>query len=488
MSSPEALAPMVFSAQELLAFNEDQLVQFLNDSRTKSGGFDISRVVGVDGLSKGQREEFSRKLSAAAVKAGPLNINELSRLLGIFAGHDRTSDAPSRSRSRHVRSPTSSPPPEGNSRFEAFCHDELVEAGGRPVVPIELLLHTSKDAEVDRENFGPWLDDTLSRSRDGDVLPVFSTQLEDWMSFQHKWQWDNRGKYAGDEGFSASLESRRRRYLHKGELEMVSDPSFEAMARQIWKYEPRFLELSGKEGFTAYTHAVEKRLASHNFTQPFRLAKDPRQQDAWTTWVEYLNYVYWWRDRYAAEMKASELQYRKAWDELQRFNASPSSSTSSTTGTLDEEISATRFELEATRQQIRKFIRGTKVYQRREMAVCRQELRAQWVLEQLPLIETTPSLEHEAAKNDSSASSSKKRKLRDDQDNLARQQPKRMGQEVSHSGSIPDPEPKTGNGSGTAMPNERAATSTSTTANSKPRQEALLSKPQTPARRTRKQN
>jgi hypothetical protein len=94
---------------------------------------------------------------------------------------------------------------------------------------------------------------TLLGSQDG-VLPVFS----DWMSFQHKWQWDNRGKYAGDEGFSAFLESRRKRYLHKGELGMVADPSFEAIVRRAWESKPRFLELSGKEGFTAYTHAVEK--------------------------------------------------------------------------------------------------------------------------------------------------------------------------------------------------------------------------------------
>ena len=169
--------------------------------------------------------------SAAAVKAGPLNANELSRLLGIFAGHDRTGDALSRSQSRHVRSPTSSPPPEGNKRFEAFYYDKLIQAGSRPVMPLELLFHTSKNAEAYRKTFGPWLGDTNTDSRDGDVPPVFSTQLEDWTSFQHKWQWDNRGKFAGDEGFSAFLESRKKRYLHKGELEMVSDPSFEATVR-----------------------------------------------------------------------------------------------------------------------------------------------------------------------------------------------------------------------------------------------------------------
>ena len=62
MSSPEAIAPTVFSCQELLGSSEDQLVQFLNDCRTAGNDFDISRAPGLDGLSKGQQGEFCGKL------------------------------------------------------------------------------------------------------------------------------------------------------------------------------------------------------------------------------------------------------------------------------------------------------------------------------------------------------------------------------------------------------------------------------------------
>ena len=62
MLSPEALAPTSFSGQKLLAFDEDRLVRFLNDCRTPGNDFDISRVAGLDGLSKGQRGDFSQKL------------------------------------------------------------------------------------------------------------------------------------------------------------------------------------------------------------------------------------------------------------------------------------------------------------------------------------------------------------------------------------------------------------------------------------------
>ncbi|KAH8696864.1 hypothetical protein GQ44DRAFT_779505 [Phaeosphaeriaceae sp. PMI808] len=350
--------------------------------------------------------------NAAAEKAGPFNSNVLLRLLGILAGHSRTADTPSWSQREHVRPPTCSPPPEGNTHFETFCHNELVKAGGQPVMSFELLLHASKDANANRKILEPWLGDT-----------------------------DNRGKYAGDEGFAAFLESRRKRYLHKGELEVVSDHSFEETAKQIWEYEPRYLELSGKEGFTAYKRAVERRPVSHHFTQPFQLAEDPRLQDTWTTWVEYLGYIYWWLGRHAAAMRVAEPQYRQAWDELQRFNTSPLSTTPTTTRTLDEELGVTRGQLETTRQQIRKFIKGTNAYRRGEMAVHRQGLRAHWVLEQLPFIDTTRGRQETTMTS-------------------YPQQPKRRRQEDQGIGSAPDRETETEKGSGIVMPDATAATST----------------------------
>ncbi|KAL8944999.1 MAG: hypothetical protein Q9211_000389 [Gyalolechia sp. 1 TL-2023] len=492
-SSPDALAPVVFSALEVLNFNDDQLVQLLNDCRTESGQFEISeRIAGVDVLSVDQREELGKKISVALEKAGPLNTSKLSKLLGEIADHDSTGDAISRWESRFVRSPTESPRPVDEYQYEVFCHDELVKAGGRPAVPIELLSHPARDAEASREKFKPW----LGNAYPGSPPDIFSAQTDDWMTFQHRWQWDNRGKFAGEEGFSEALEWEKKKHINRGDWKWPSKPAFEEVERSIWGHAERDLEISGKEGFTAYTHAVEKRLASHKFTQPFQLAENPRQQDAWTTWVEYLNYVYWWRDAHAEEMEATESRYLDVWDDLKRFKPSQISPTS-TTRTLDEELSATRSELEASRQLISKYVYAAKVHKRQQRRVRTCELRVAWVLEQLSLMgPPTPSLEHEVPKHNSSASSGKKkRKLRDNNhDTLARPQPKKKKrQETSHSGSIPEEsEPQAGNGSDTATLNTRAATSTG--ADSGPRRsqrirsqrrrvddattEALLSEPQ----------
>ena len=408
-------------------------------------------------------------------KAGPFNANVLSSLLSILAGQDRigdtgqdrtsdtgqdrTGDIPSSSQVERARSPTRSLHLESNIGFETFCHDELVQAGGRPAISLELLLSTLKDVNAGREKLELWLGGTDSSRQDGDVPPAFSAQLEDWETFQHKWQWDNRGRYAGDEGFAAFLESRRKRYLYKGESGVVLDHSFEETARRIWEYEQRYLEASGTEGFVAYTQAVERRLTSHHFTQPFQLAEDPRQQDARTTWVEYLSYVYWWRDRHAAAMEAAEPQYRQAWHELQHFDTSPLSTTSTTAGALDEELGAARAQLETTMQQIRKFIKGTNAYRREEKAVHRQELRAQWALEQLTLLNTVSSPDRVSTRKSLGANSSKKRKATDDHDILPRPQRKRRRPEVDHDGSVPDPKPEAGRGSETVMPDSTAATS-----------------------------
>jgi len=49
-----------------------------------------------------------------------------------------------------------------------------MKVNSRLVIPIKLLFHASKDAEVDKRNIKPWLGDKNSGSRDGDVPSLFS--------------------------------------------------------------------------------------------------------------------------------------------------------------------------------------------------------------------------------------------------------------------------------------------------------------------------
>jgi hypothetical protein len=85
-------------------------------------------------------------------------------------------------------------------------------------------------------------------------------------------------------------------YLDKGESKAVADEdSFKSIARQMWQYkQPKQTASStNTESFTSYVRTMKKQLRSHGFTRPFHLLKGPREQDEWTTWDEYLNYIYW---------------------------------------------------------------------------------------------------------------------------------------------------------------------------------------------------
>ncbi|KAK2592815.1 hypothetical protein QQS21_009483 [Conoideocrella luteorostrata] len=459
-------APTV-PVRELLSFNEDELVKFVNACRLSRESFDMSRMEDPHVLSRDQRRELAEKLSAAMVKAGPLNANEVSRRLEILADRPVRSPTPLAS---PVRSPTLTPSPD-NSGYEKFCHDELVRQGGRPVMSFERLQHSSKDAQASQGKLEPWLREPESHLRDGDVPPIFSKQLYDWQSFQQKWQWDNRGKYAGEEGFTTYVESDKRMSSYWGDERWVSQPGFEEVMRSIWEeHEPRYLELSGREGFAAYNVAVKSRLASHKFTQSFQLTEDPCHQDSWTTWVEYLGYVYWWLDFSTTKQRAQEPEFQKAWDELWRFRRSLVQAAlrpipSGENVTLSDQ-------LDTAHDQIGKFLASTKSYRELMADIRRFGLRAQWVLEQLPLMDTAPSAEEKATRSSLDANSGKKRKAGRDDDASPHRLSKKKEQEASQSSSALDPGPGTANESDLTVPGKTAATLV--TASSNPRRSRRL--------------
>ena len=319
----------------------------------------------------------SRAHRSAASKVGPIDTTDLIKRLT-----NARDSKPSWSY-QHERSPTSSPPaPESNVSYEIFCHNELLAAGGKPAVSLDRL---SSGAGGLQQEKAAWLGDEHLKLEDGDVPAILSTQLEHWNVFRQRWQWDNRGKAAGAAGFPAYLAGQRRLLLQKGEVEVAYDSSFEDTMKRIWDNGPPPLEDSGRRDFKAYAQAVTKRLSMHCFTGRIQLLEDPHGQDDRTTWVEYLNYVYWWQDKYAATMKRSEARYHKAWEMLESINWSPSFS-STTNQAVAQEFDA----LQAKARNIPHFLSETRAYRQAEAACRREENRARWILDQLLLMESTP--------------------------------------------------------------------------------------------------
>lgn len=74
--------------------------------------------------------------------------------------------------------------------------------------------------------------------------------------------------------------------------------------------------LSGQTTFNRYFEGVKLRLAQHGLTRTFQLHEDVQQQDKLTTWIEYLAFEYAWCDRYTRLAKRRQPEYDAAWKKL----------------------------------------------------------------------------------------------------------------------------------------------------------------------------
>ncbi|KAF2758733.1 hypothetical protein EJ05DRAFT_485827 [Pseudovirgaria hyperparasitica] len=400
--------PETATLQEVLTLDCDQFRQFLNDCHT-SHGFDISRISDLDQYRESEElADLIEKLTSTREQPDSF-VNALMKSLSKLAQDTSQSEANRLSQDRDTRTETPSPSPEpgfprDNGRHEAYCHDALVQAGGRPVVSFARLLQTIEmGQEASTDILRSWLIEADLGKSKVTVPPVFSAQLEDWTTFRGSWQWDNRGQCASDEGFAYFLEAERNMWTHFGEIRFVSASSFESDTRRMWDDQQRHFEVSNKQDFPEYVRAVKKRLTSHHFLQNFELAEDPRRQDAWTTWVEYLNYTYWWQDTHAEIMKAEQPDYQRAWDELIDFDHTND----------DEEPPSNKAEWRAARHQICKFVEKTGMYRKYEAYVHRQELRARWILDLLPAMEVASSNQPKKTTHKPGTSGKNKRKTRD---------------------------------------------------------------------------
>lgn len=202
-----------------------------------------------------------------------------------------------------------------------------------------------QDPDNYAETLRPWQENIRPVSPSG----IFQKQLQRWRDFR-KWQNDNRGCEDDDGGFPAYIarqkytiqqdcfelvewlkytlprESRKQAAAEEKEAaakrlaEIEADPS---CLRSEWdqtqllrRRQRRLYREHGCRGFCAYVEAVKRRLARHGFTRPFELDEDPKKQDKLMTWIEYLNYEYWWLDKHTSDIERLEPEHDKLWQEL----------------------------------------------------------------------------------------------------------------------------------------------------------------------------
>ncbi|KAG5975113.1 hypothetical protein E4U55_007854 [Claviceps digitariae] len=213
-------------------------------------------------------------------------------------------------------------------------YNDLVNDGGRPLCSIDLLESVLRDPYRYDEMLKPYTGQRESFDAsdldDFDHYDAIPRQWHRWKNFR-KWQLDNRGiddKVQFEEDtFRAIVEELKRDCLDLGKTtEFVVDPVKVKKPGGEWhliqrnrSWQRQHQRELGCEDFSDYEKALTARLARHGFTQPFRLEKDPKQQDQLTTWIEYLGFEYWWLDRYVASAASAEQKYYKAWEEQRKL-------------------------------------------------------------------------------------------------------------------------------------------------------------------------
>ncbi|KAJ4230716.1 hypothetical protein NW757_013981 [Fusarium falciforme] len=326
MPSAEAETAPV-SVSEVAAMSDAELAQFMQKHRLPNGDYDLP-VDGWERLSKDERSRLAERLEAqkrglAQSPTGcsrPLDLDDLDARLRQVSPSKSFSLRPEPQTINRSRSPT---PPIDRTRLETEAYHELINDGGRPLYPIDLIQDVYRDPDNYAEMLRPWQEYLTSVSPSG----IFQRQLQRWQDF-HKWQNDNRGREDNDGGFLGYVEQEKHRIKNhslprsraKRLAEIEADPSCLRsgwdMLQSLRERQRRLYREHDCRGFRDYTEAVKRRLARHGFTQPFELDEDPKNQDKLTTWIEYLNYEYWWLDKYTSDIERLEPEHDKLWQEL----------------------------------------------------------------------------------------------------------------------------------------------------------------------------
>ena len=297
---------------------------------------------------------------------------------------------------------------------EISCHHELIKDRGRPVCSIGELSHILAEPETRYKGIESWLsDDPDSETGLAEMKTVFSRQNSRWWNFRN-WQYFRRG--IGEDSFSSFLEAERRTWEREGAQAMVSDPSFEETIRRQWLRMQESRRPSTNQAFSVYREIVKSRLAPYQFTRALQLNRNPRRQNAWTDWLEYLSYEREWYEVLTADAESLEERYHQAWKSLlegpschlgratvgSKTNATSNSKASGSSQArrfrprnVDQvqELDAAWATLEATQKAIENFVRETSSYRRAQTATYYQRHRVNWVVEQARLMEPEISQE-----------------------------------------------------------------------------------------------
>jgi hypothetical protein len=186
---------------------------------------------------------------------------------------------------------------------ERRFYDKLINDGGRPGYPLELLDDLTENPRKHSSILS-----MLNLA--ADQWQVFEAQFDRWTAFR-MWQRDNRGIDEEEAELAAFIAEVQRHGKLWHWTYKLNNPDALGRKRTYWLQDRRLRrererEASSDAGFAGYVEAVNRRLSKHGFTKTLYLAEDPRVQDRWSTWIEYLNYEYWRNDELHGRLQVAQ--------------------------------------------------------------------------------------------------------------------------------------------------------------------------------------
>lgn len=349
--------------------------------------------------------------------------DELASRLADLAGRQEDS--------RLAREPSLTPPPDGDAlllRLEIPSRAELIRQGGRPACSVAELPEDGRSCDA----VLPWLtDDPGTNIAMVQKSTVFSRQLFRWFDFR-KSQLVNRAHNIQD-GFPAFLSAKRAMYEGVDEQDRLLGSTFNETTQNHWQGISARQHLPGDQPFSSYKDQLRNRLKQHAFARPIRLHDDPRRQDNWTTWLEYLNFEEWHLEQLTARAVAEEPQFHKSWNLL----SETSHRCGPEVGGLAIQPKTNKTGRAASNKASLEFIKETIPYKNALTATRYQRLRVKWIIKEARLLEGELSEQRpvtaDVAKRKADRS---KKRGRDEDDESSSNDAKRVAVDTPASGAV----------------------------------------------------
>ena len=181
------------------------------------------------------------------------------------------------------RSSTVEPPEDEDREYEIKCHQAILDGGGRPLFHFDLVPQIKANPDEYTNLVQPW----VRQQHPADAKEPWLALSRQWNRWKEFCAWQLRGRRRRP-AFEEYLDARRREFLMRGGIaKCAAQPDFERSARLSWEREYNYED---KEDVERHAGRVGRWLVHQGFVlrRPFRMLADPKGQDHWTTYIEYL--------------------------------------------------------------------------------------------------------------------------------------------------------------------------------------------------------